>query len=654
MTGEALHSVAGGLGGGVRNTHVKWSLMTPSREILFEFEEIQLILFQLGIGFIVVRASPIENDQDVNNWFDFSHYFCSYQGRRKIYLRALRKVQANLKENKFQYIPFFPEPAGGLQFNPEGKGTLEKILHSLYVTTIPEDMVNPAWDEVFVRGQLVRYSALFIDDVQDEAIPLLRYRLRNFYHSSQELHPSQTDIDDGNKALLPYAKDQCFYFSLEGGGFVAFNAPSSEFFRNTLPDHLAKKYFLAFLLTTTQRFALLTILDQVNANWPIGGNLASNIDEIEFSFNHAQTNFMNFTAQGYFGQAMQREHYDRYYKKWQEIYQSNQLYQEVNNNLLRIQTFLEQKRGETSYGDKHRYSSELRQIIESNSLNQAELFQVGKKLNGRFEILKILSPTNHSLVIKARDVTLARLVAIKFPRLDYFDKEIILMFQKNIGREAKVLAKLEHQNIGRIFDIMDEPIGIIMEWIDGDSLQEIINKNESISISQVVKIGIELGEALEYSHYAGVVHRDIKPGNIILTKNGTTKLIDFDIAKDQSLESISLGKDGVSLNKCTIRYCSPEQISLTENPNITNVGPKTDIFSLGLVLFELITKNVPFPRGNHPSYYPENHFPPLDSSKIVDRTLYNLLSSMLLDHPDLRPDAEVLVKDLKEINREKI
>jgi hypothetical protein len=174
------------------------------------------------------------------------------------------------------------------------------------------------------------YAAIWVDGLPEAEIPELRYRLRNFFHAHQEICPTGNDLASNHPSLLPYAERQWFTFSLDGGTFVACDALQNDFFRTQLPDHLKKQYFLLFQLALHQRFTLMMLADQVATHWLAGGN-DSSIDRRSQAFERIRDTLLSFTARGYFAQVMQREHHHRCYRRWQQIFQVERLYQEVSN-----------------------------------------------------------------------------------------------------------------------------------------------------------------------------------------------------------------------------------------------------------------------------------------------------------------------------------
>jgi serine/threonine-protein kinase len=209
--------------------------------------------------------------------------------------------------------------------------------------------------------------------------------------------------------------------------------------------------------------------------------------------------------------------------------------------------------------------------------------KIGQIVKERYEILEILGEGGMAFVYKARDMQLERFVAIKTLKPNYVNQET---FVDRFKREAKTAANLNHPNIVQIFDwgIEEEPY-FVMEYIEGNTLTSIISKNRTISLSDILFIGAQVSSGLHAAHQKGLVHRDIKPGNIMITPDGKVKVTDFGIVSLQNEES-DITKTGSILG--TASYISPEQAQ--GKP----VSIESDLYSLGTVLYELITGRVPF------------------------------------------------------------
>ena len=209
--------------------------------------------------------------------------------------------------------------------------------------------------------------------------------------------------------------------------------------------------------------------------------------------------------------------------------------------------------------------------------------EIGQLIKERYEITQLLGEGGMSFVYKAIDKQLQRTVAIKTLKPVYVEQE---KFVERFKREAQTAANLNHPNIVQIFDwgIGDEPF-FVMEYIEGSTLTSIISKKRTLSISDILFIGAQVSSGLQAAHSQGLVHRDIKPGNIMITPEGKVKVTDFGIVSLQNEES-DITKTGSILG--TASYISPEQAQ--GKP----VSKESDLYSLGTVLYELITGRPPF------------------------------------------------------------
>lgn len=208
-----------------------------------------------------------------------------------------------------------------------------------------------------------------------------------------------------------------------------------------------------------------------------------------------------------------------------------------------------------------------------------------KKL-GKYEILSILGKGAMGIVYKAQDPDIDRKVAIKTIRFDLAseetdNEEIMQRFM----REAQAAGKLTHPNIITIFDVGREKdlTYIVMQFIEGPSLQRLIAQGEKFSIPEVTKIMEQVCSALDYAHQHGIVHRDIKPGNILLDKNHRPYICDFGVAR---VDTSTLTQSGTAVG--TPSYMSPEQVMGKK------VDKRSDIFSIGCILYEFLTGRRPF------------------------------------------------------------
>jgi serine/threonine-protein kinase len=244
---------------------------------------------------------------------------------------------------------------------------------------------------------------------------------------------------------------------------------------------------------------------------------------------------------------------------------------------------------------------------------------------GRYRVLKELGRGAMGLVYLGKDPTIQRFVAIKTMRLDHIDSDEKLQdIKSRFFREAESTGRLSHPNIVTIYDAGEEQgLGYIaMELIEGTPLKQWARKPNLLPVDEILLIVATVADALDYAHQQGVVHRDIKPVNIMLTKDRLVKVMDFGIAK---MASSSKTQTDIVLGTPT--YMSPEQISGKK------VDGRSDIFSLGIVLFELLTGQLPFTADNlsavlfsiahhpHPSVQTLRPDLPLMVQEVVDRAL---------------------------------
>ena len=210
-----------------------------------------------------------------------------------------------------------------------------------------------------------------------------------------------------------------------------------------------------------------------------------------------------------------------------------------------------------------------------------------KKL-GRYEILSELGKGAMGIVYKAVDPLIDRTVAIKTINLN-LSRDEIAGFVERFNREAKSAGRLNHPNIVTIYDVgrADDTAFIAMEHLEGQELREIIASNQTLQLDRIVEITAQVADALAFAHDHGVVHRDIKPANIMVLPNGIVKIMDFGIAMTSS---------GAQTQAGTIlgspKYMSPEQISGRA------IDGRSDIFSLGAILYELLTGISAFGSGS--------------------------------------------------------
>ncbi len=205
---------------------------------------------------------------------------------------------------------------------------------------------------------------------------------------------------------------------------------------------------------------------------------------------------------------------------------------------------------------------------------------------GRYEIVRTLGRGAMGVVYLARDPIIDREVALKTLRVD-LDSDLAEEFRERFMREARAAGRLSHPGIVTIHDVGEDPssglVFIAMEFARGRDLKEVLQSGHRFRPAEAARIVAEVAMALDYAHSMGVVHRDVKPANIILTDGGRIRIMDFGVAR---LESSNLTTEGQFIG--TPNYMSPEQV--TGRP----VDGRSDLFSLGVVLFELLVGARPF------------------------------------------------------------
>ena len=205
----------------------------------------------------------------------------------------------------------------------------------------------------------------------------------------------------------------------------------------------------------------------------------------------------------------------------------------------------------------------------------------GIVLAERYEILSRIGTGGMSDVYKAQDMKLSRFVAIKVLKQEYAENQ---NFVTKFHAEAQAAAGLIHSNIVGVYDV-GEDMGlqyIVMELVEGITLKHYIEKKLRLSVKESISIAIQMAQGLECAHKSGIIHRDVKPQNVIISKDGKVKVTDFGIAKAATSETITSNVMG------SVHYTSPEQARGGYSDE------KSDIYSLGVVLFEMLTGRVPF------------------------------------------------------------
>lgn len=258
-------------------------------------------------------------------------------------------------------------------------------------------------------------------------------------------------------------------------------------------------------------------------------------------------------------------------------------------------------------------------------------------MHQRYKIVKKLGEGGMGVVYLANDTLLNREVAWKVLPAHLAGKED---FQQRLLREARAAAKLSHRNIVQIYDIMTNPqeCFITMEYINGQPLRNICKSKGRLSVRDTVRYCLQMAEALESAHKAGVVHRDVKPENIMIALEGDeVKMVDFGLAR--LTDDMNLTMEGCVVG--TIPYMAPEQIMAKE------IGPHTDLYALGIILFELLAGRVPFTGENVLAQHLHNVPPNVrDFAKETPDPLAMLIDDLLEKEFKERPKGSDVIQQL--------
>jgi tRNA A-37 threonylcarbamoyl transferase component Bud32 len=211
------------------------------------------------------------------------------------------------------------------------------------------------------------------------------------------------------------------------------------------------------------------------------------------------------------------------------------------------------------------------------------LAEIGTILGGRYRLVEELGQGGMATIFRAVDTQLGRDVAVKLLRPEYLrDPD----FSSRFRQEAQNAASLNHPNVVSVFDYGEDPSGpyIVMEYVDGEDLATILRRNGSLPPSQAARIAAAVARALAAAHARGIVHRDVKPGNVLIGRDGRVKVVDFGIARAVAEAQMTL--PGTTLG--SVHYFSPEQ---ARGDTATN---ESDIYALGIVLYEMLTGTRPW------------------------------------------------------------
>ncbi|HEX8939600.1 MAG TPA: protein kinase, partial [Candidatus Limnocylindrales bacterium] len=209
--------------------------------------------------------------------------------------------------------------------------------------------------------------------------------------------------------------------------------------------------------------------------------------------------------------------------------------------------------------------------------------EIGRVIGGRYRLVELLGEGGMATIYRAHDAQLERDVAVKLLRPEYGrDPDFVARFRA----EAQNAASLSHPGIVSVFDFGTDPAGpfIVMEYVEGEDLATLLRRNGPLPPRRAARLTAEVARALEAAHERGIVHRDVKPSNVLLASDGRVKVVDFGIAR--ALSEAQLTLPGTTLG--SVHYFSPEQARGEQ------ATPASDVYALGILLFELLAGRRPW------------------------------------------------------------
>lgn len=267
-------------------------------------------------------------------------------------------------------------------------------------------------------------------------------------------------------------------------------------------------------------------------------------------------------------------------------------------------------------------------------------------LGNRYELLEKIGGGGMALVYKARCRLLNRFVAVKILREEFIGDE---EFVKRFEVEAQSAASLSHPNIVSIYDVgnQDNIYYIVMEYVDGSTLKDYIASKGALPWREAVKIAIQICSAIEHAHSKQIIHRDIKPQNILMTKEGIAKVTDFGIARAATSSTITIAGNTIG----SVHYFSPEQA------RGGYIDEKSDLYSLGIVIYEMITGRMPFD-GESPvavalKHIHEKPIPPKEIKNDIPKALNDVVMKAIRKEQSSRyQTASEMLEDLYRVLKE--
>jgi DNA-binding response OmpR family regulator len=271
-------------------------------------------------------------------------------------------------------------------------------------------------------------------------------------------------------------------------------------------------------------------------------------------------------------------------------------------------------------------------------------FTPGSMFASRYKILSLLGKGGDSTVYRATDNSTNNDVALKILKVKTEED----VFSGQFERETTQLAKLDHSNIVKLLDhgCHEGVFYVVTEFIDGQSLGDII-KQSPLMEESAVDLGLEIADALSYMNSSGIVHRDIKPDNILISDEGEVKIVDFGLSREEDQQTVSIKGEMFG----TPQYLAPEYI---DGKKLT---VKTDIYSLGVTLFYMVSGVLPFQAGTPMALLSKqlNEQPPMLNkiSSGISEEFADIVNAMLAKDPEARISIESLIERLRKLQSER-
>ncbi len=270
---------------------------------------------------------------------------------------------------------------------------------------------------------------------------------------------------------------------------------------------------------------------------------------------------------------------------------------------------------------------------------------IGKRLDGRYEILELIGIGGMADVYLANDITTGRKVAVKILKEEYLTNED---FKRRFRNESKAIALLSHPNIVKIYDVSfgDRVQFIVMEYVPGITLKEYIQQQGKVGWKETVHFTVQILRALQHAHDNGIVHRDVKPQNVMLLQDGTVKVMDFGIARFARENGRTISEKAIG----SVHYISPEQARGEV------ADERSDIYSVGILMYELLTGQLPFD-GESPVAIALKQMQaeakrPRELNPDIPEGLEEIVMRAMKKDPDLRyQSASEMLRDIDEFKR---